>query len=84
MREIVKIAEDSGILQLSSITFPSSTLGVNGVAKTPSLTQLTAVSGMSGYILFLSLSVLRKKMPYRTKNLSHFYVGWNKIAGLLR
>lgn len=58
VREIVKIAEDSGILQLSSITFPSSTLGVNGVAKTPSLTQLTAVSGMSGvYTLPITISV---------------------------
>lgn len=58
VREIVKIAEDSGILQLSSITFPSSTLGANGVAKTPSLTQLTAVSGMSGvYTLPITISV---------------------------
>ncbi len=62
VREIANIAVDSGIGQLSSVTFPASTLG-NGVAKigtttvpttsnansiTNKLTQLTPVVGITG------------------------------------
>jgi len=51
VREIVNIAGQSGISKLSSITFPSSTLGV-GVAgatgKNANLTQLLPVKGMAG------------------------------------
>jgi len=54
--EITKLAADSGISQLSSITFPASTLGGTlGTSTTPTkssgasnLTQLTAVPGISG------------------------------------
>ena len=57
VREIVKIAESSGISKLSSITFPSSTLGATGAA-TSSLTQLTAVPGMAGvYTLPITVTV---------------------------
>lgn len=57
VREIVKIAESSGISKLSSITFPSSTLGATGAA-TSSLTQLTAVVGMTGvYTLPITVTV---------------------------
>lgn len=47
VREIVKIATDSGIPSLSSVTFPASTLGA--VGKTGSaLTQATPVPGITG------------------------------------
>lgn len=47
VREIVKIATESGIPTLSSVTFPASTLGA--VGKTGStLTQATPVPGISG------------------------------------
>ncbi len=67
VREIVKIANDSGISKLSSITFPASTLGVTGTAKTStSLTQLTAVPGMSGvYALPITVTVSEENaVPY--------------------
>lgn len=50
VREIVKLASDSGIDKLSSVTFPSSTLGtvVPGKKVNPELTQLTPVKGISG------------------------------------
>lgn len=55
VREIVKIAEDSGIRHLTSVTFPSSTLGTTGSAT---LTQLTPVKGMTGvYTLPITVSV---------------------------
>lgn len=55
VREIVKIAQDSGIDHLSSVTFPSSTLGTTGSST---LTQLTPVKGMSGmYVLPITVSV---------------------------
>lgn len=49
VQEIVKIAADSGIPNLTSITFPSSTLGVttSGAPK-PGQTQLVPVPGMTG------------------------------------
>ncbi|MEO6761375.1 MAG: hypothetical protein ABI220_03290 [Candidatus Saccharimonadales bacterium] len=47
VRQIVNLASDSGIKQLSSVTFPSSTLG-GGTAKKDSLTQLEPVLGISG------------------------------------
>lgn len=54
VREIVKIAQDSGISQLTSVTFPSSTLGTPG---NTTLTQLTPVKGMSGvYTLPITVS----------------------------
>lgn len=50
--EIVNIANESGIGNLSSITFPASTLGGNGKASTTNnLTQVTPVSGISGVYL---------------------------------
>jgi Tfp pilus assembly protein PilO len=54
VREIVKIAQDSGISHLTSVTFPSSTLGAAGSST---LTQLTPVSGMAGvYTLPITVS----------------------------
>jgi len=51
----VKIAKDSGITHLTSVTFPSSTLGTTGSST---LTQLTAVKGMSGvYTLPITVAV---------------------------
>jgi hypothetical protein len=47
VREIVNIANQSGIRKLTSITFPSSTLGAKIGAK-GDLTQLTPVKGISG------------------------------------
>jgi len=55
VREIVKIAKDSGINHLTSVTFPSSTLGTTGSAT---LTQLTPVKGMTGvYTLPITVAV---------------------------
>lgn len=52
VREIVKIAEESGISRLTSVTFPASTLGAKGVSAsagaTGGITQVTPVTGMSG------------------------------------
>ncbi|MGH7237727.1 MAG: hypothetical protein ACREGF_04290, partial [Candidatus Saccharimonadales bacterium] len=48
VREIVNLAAQSGIPQLSSIAFPPSTLGAAAIAKTPAgLTQVTPVKGIS-------------------------------------
>ncbi|MBL8121266.1 hypothetical protein JNM87_00765 [Candidatus Saccharibacteria bacterium] len=49
--EIVKIAEESGISQLSSITFPASTLGGVGASSSGGLTQVTPVKGINGVFL---------------------------------
>lgn len=59
VREIVKIAQDSGISKLGSVTFPTSTLGIASTTQTSSsLTQLTAVTGMSGvYALPITVTV---------------------------
>ena len=57
--EIVKMANDSGINKLTSITFPASTLGSGGAVKAEpgTLTQVTPVKGISGvYILPITIS----------------------------
>ncbi len=52
--EIVKIASESGIAKLSSITFPASTLGNPGSSP---LTQVTAVTGIPGvYLLPITIT----------------------------
>jgi hypothetical protein len=58
VREIVNLAAQSGISKLSSITFPSSTLGTLGGPKVnPNLTQLTPVIGMPGvYLLQITVT----------------------------
>lgn len=48
VREIVNLAAESGISQLSSITFPASTLGGSTTAAKNALTQLTPVKGIPG------------------------------------
>lgn len=50
VRQIVNLATDSGISSLTSITFPSSTLGTAGAgqAANPNFTQLTPVQGITG------------------------------------
>lgn len=56
--EIVKIANDSGITKLTSITFPASTLGGTGAAKAQaSLTQVTPVKGIASvYLLPITIT----------------------------
>lgn len=61
VREIVKIAEESGILRLTSVTFPASTLGTTGgsasASATGGITQVTPITGMSGvYILPITVT----------------------------
>ncbi len=52
--EIVKIANESGIAKLSSITFPASTLGSPGASA---LTQVTVVKGIPGvYLLPITIT----------------------------
>lgn len=52
VREIVKIAEENGITQLTSVTFPASTLGAIGggtsTSATGGITQVTPILGMKG------------------------------------
>ncbi|MFA5003668.1 MAG: hypothetical protein WC498_00050 [Candidatus Saccharimonadales bacterium] len=52
VREIVKLASDSGISRLSSISFPSSNLGGSGASpstgQSGGLTQVTPVKGIPG------------------------------------
>lgn len=48
VREIVNLANESGLPQLSSITFPASELGATPGKASKSLTQVTPVAGMSG------------------------------------
>ncbi|HVA10747.1 MAG TPA: hypothetical protein VNG32_01095, partial [Candidatus Dormibacteraeota bacterium] len=48
VREIVSLASQSGIPQLSSIFFPPSTLGGTSVKIGGGLTQVTAVKGIAG------------------------------------
>ena len=67
VRQIVNIANSSGISQLSSITFPTSTLGtVTGGAVSKGLTQLTPVAGISGvYNLAITISQTQHdSVPY--------------------
>ncbi len=57
--EIVKIATDSGIPKLTSITFPASTLGSSapGTKAPTGLTQVTPVKGTSGvYLLPITIT----------------------------
>lgn len=68
VREIVNLASQSGIGKLSSITFPSSTLGATaaGSSKNPNLTQLTPVKGMSG-VYELEITITQdsgNRVPY--------------------
>ncbi len=68
VREIVNLAAQSGIGKLSSITFPTSTLGATGTTKTgnPNLTQLTPVKGMTGvYQLQITITqTVADEVPY--------------------
>ena len=69
VREIVNLASQSGISKLSSITFPSSTLGAvgRGVASASgNLTQLIPVKGLSGvYDLQITVSQTSgSEVPY--------------------
>lgn len=48
VREIVNLAAQSGISKLTSITFPTSTLGTIGPAVNPNLTQLTPIKDIAG------------------------------------
>ncbi len=58
VREVVKIATDSGIAQLTAITFPASQLGANALGSTDALSQLTPVKGIPGvYLLPITVSV---------------------------
>lgn len=62
VREIVKIAEESGISRLTSVTFPASTLGTIGSGgsanTTGGITQVTPVAGMNGvYTLPITVTV---------------------------
>lgn len=67
VREIVDLAAQSGITQLSSITFPPSTLGTATTTKTSSkLTQVTPVKGIPGvYELPITISqASTDEVPY--------------------
>lgn len=48
VREITNLASESGISQLSSITFPPSTLGGTSIKTSSGLTQVTPVKGLGG------------------------------------
>lgn len=68
VREIVNLANQSGIAKLSSVTFPSSTLGTitPGSSSNPNLTQLTPVKGMPG-VYQLQITVAQdatSRVPY--------------------
>lgn len=76
VREIAKLAADSGINQLSSVTFPASTLGGlnagSGATTTPApssgskLTQLAPVKGLSG-VYQLQITITQStsdRVPY--------------------
>ncbi len=68
VREIVNLAAQSGISKLSSITFPTSTLGTVGAGAlgNPDLTQLTPVKGMAGvYELQITIAqTANDEVPY--------------------
>jgi len=69
VREIVKLASQSGIPKLSSIAFPSSTLGTTKAgtpATNPNLTQLAPVLGVPGvYELQITISqTATDSVPY--------------------
>lgn len=73
VRQIVKIAHESNIPRLSSITFPVSTLGGSGVGAARNtgnnkLTQLTPVKGIAG-VYSLPITVVvndSDAVPYST------------------
>ncbi len=61
VREIVKIARDSGISRLTSVTFPASTLGAAAgsaaAGTTGGITQVTPIKGMAGvYVLPITVT----------------------------
>jgi hypothetical protein len=57
-REIVKLANDSGISKLTSVTFPASDLGAVGKNATGAVSQATPVKGISGvYLIPITVSV---------------------------
>ena len=68
VQQINKIAEDSGISKITSITFPTSSLGVanGGTAAKVGLTQLTPVAGITGvYNMQITISVSQTdSVPY--------------------
>lgn len=69
VREIVNLASQSGISKLTSLTFPSSTLGAVGLGVRPTsgnLTQLTPVKGLTGvYDLQITVSQASgSEVPY--------------------
>lgn len=73
IRQIVKIAHESNIPRLSSVTFPTSTLGGSGTtilhhATKNNLTQLTPVPGISGvYTLPITITANDvDAVPYTT------------------
>ncbi|MGB4966805.1 MAG: hypothetical protein WBO35_01235 [Candidatus Saccharimonadales bacterium] len=58
IREIVKIAQDSGIAKLSSVNFPASDLGGAGISKSSPVSQALPVKGISGvYLLPITVAV---------------------------
>jgi hypothetical protein len=67
VREIVNLAAQSGITQLSSITFPASTLGNGTTIKTSGgLTQVTPVDGIPG-VFDLQITITQantSEVPY--------------------
>jgi hypothetical protein len=66
IREITNLARESGIGQLSSITFPASTLGTTTAGS--KLTQVTPVKGISG-VYDLQITVTQdssRKVSYDT------------------
>lgn len=67
VREIVNLAQQSGIKKLSSIAFPVSTLGTTGGKKVdPNLTQLTPIKDMPG-VYQLQITITQSeddKVPY--------------------
>lgn len=69
VREIVSLAAQSGISNLSSITFPASGLGTTATGSTssnPNLTQLAPVKGIPGvYLLQITVTqTSADKVPY--------------------
>ncbi len=71
VREIVSLASQSGISQLSSITFPASSLGTTGLSATgiknlSGITQVTPVKGIPGvYDLQITIALAdTKTIPY--------------------
>lgn len=59
VREIVKIARESGVPRLTSVTFPASTLGATGGSRvaTGGITQVTPIKGMAGvYVLPITVT----------------------------